>query len=163
MHCFIKGGIYLVHKCTAFIHSPNKASFTNWLVPWQWQSPSFSWKADRRLWNSGAVFCGGTDVVDVVERSVLRLGADDADKAGIFWFRLGLSATFVVFAWEKVGAGPFSFNARAIFAETTAVASTTLHHFPWGLTTKHNPVHGTHFHCSRKWNIFVANNIRVFI
>ena len=33
--------------------------------------------------------CGGTDV-DVVERSILRLGAVDADKAGIFWFRLGL-------------------------------------------------------------------------
>ena len=81
--------------------------------------PSFSWEADRRLWDSGAVVCGGTDVD--VERSIL--------------VQVRSVATFVVFTWETVGAGPFSFNAWAIYAEITAVASTTLHHFPWGLAT----------------------------
>ena len=133
IHCFIKGGVYLVHQCITFIHSPNKATFTDWLAPWQWWmfwsqywgghwagvnwgvSSSFSWEADRQSWIREQWFVIARDV-DIVEESVVKLGAVDAVKLGMFRFRLGLLFGLLqhlfFFFRETVGAGSFGFQKQ---------------------------------------------------
>ena len=87
---------------------------------------------DVDIVEESVVKLGAVDAVKLGAVDAVKLGAVDAVKLGMFRFRLGLLfgvLQHLFFFRETVSAGSFGFHTKAIPPENTAITSTTLHHF----------------------------------